>query len=303
MRKTLLLILALAVAGFTGTASAKTNLGRTGPVVSHGNVLTPDNGGPRVLYAPSERDDPAYRARIAARIGGTCDYFDARVATPDSALLSQYEGVMTWADYPYLDNVGLGNNLADFADRGGQVVLGAFCAYTSGNYLSGRIMTQTQYYCPVTGGQNHFSLAEWDGSDPTSCVHSRITSYGSIYRDYLTLVSGAVAGRFTDGEIANAVNNASYPFVIYAIGAGGYPLAPTGQDAERVANGFGCGFIGGYPAGACCIDGAQCEFISQPACEYVGGSFLGVTTCQPGTCSPTAVQPTTWGELKSKLSK
>jgi len=303
MRRTLLLILALAVAGFTGTASAKTNLGGTGPVVSHGNVLTPDNGGPRLLYAPSESDDAGYRAQMAAQIGGTCDFFDARVATPSLSQLQGYDGVMTWANYLYFDNVGFGNTLADYVDGGGRVVLGAFCAYTSGNYLSGRIMTDTSRYCPVTGGFNHFSLAMWDGSDPGACVHWGITSYGSTYRDYLTLVSGYVYGRFTDREIANAVN-AFGGDVVYANGAGGYPLAPFGQDAARAADGFTCGVIHGAPThGACCL-GNDCEVITEIGCLYQGGTYLGDnSTCDAGTCSPTAVQPTTWGELKMKLSR
>ena len=239
MRKTLLVLLALALVGFAGQASAKTNLGASGAVVFNGNDLTPDTGGPRVLYAPSESDDAGYRAQMAAQLGGTCDFFDARVATPSLSQLEGYDCVLTWANYLYFDNVGFGNNLADYVDAGGHVILGAFCAYTSGNYLSGRIMSQTSRYCPVTGGFNHFSLAMWDGSDPSACVHTGITSYGSTYRDYLTLVAGSVYGRYTDGEIANAVNT-PYGDVDYANGAGGYPLAPVGQDAARAANGCLC---------------------------------------------------------------
>jgi len=235
MRKTLLLILAFALAATAGPAFARANLGGTATPVFEGNVLTPDTGGPRLLYAPSESDDAGYRSQMAEEVGGTCDYYDARFGTPDAALLASYDGVMTWANYLYFDNVGFGNNLADFVDQGGHVVLGAFCAYTSGNYLAGRIMSQTSRYCPVTGGLNHFSLAMWDGSDPSCIVHSGITSYGSTYRDYLTLVSGSICGRFTDGEIANAINT-PYGDVAYANGAGGYPLAPIGQDAARAAN-------------------------------------------------------------------
>lgn len=69
-----------------------------------------------------------------------------------------------WANYAFADNVTEGSHLADFVDRGGHVVLGAFCTYTGGNCLSGRIMTDTWRYCPVTGGQNDLSLACGDGS-------------------------------------------------------------------------------------------------------------------------------------------
>lgn len=239
MRKTLLVLLALALAGFAGNASAMSNLGSSATPVFIGNDITPDAGGPRVLYAPSESDDAAYRASMAAQVGGTCDYFDARFGTPSVAMLVDgYDCVMTWANYAYFDNVGFGNNLADFVDAGGHVVLGAFAAYTSGNFLSGRVMTDTSRYCPVLGGFNHFSLAFWDGSDPSCCVHSGVTSYGSTYRDFLTLVSGSVCGRYTDGELANALNGDKD--VVYANGAGGFPLFPSGQDAQRAANACTC---------------------------------------------------------------
>lgn len=242
MRKTLFLVVAIAASGFTGTAPAASNLGSTAEPVFQGNHLTPDAGGLRLLYCPSESDDPGYRARMAAQLGGTCDYFDTRYSTPSVSFLNGYDAVMTWANYAYFDNVDFGNKLADFVDSGGKVVLGAFCAYTSGNYLAGRIMTDTGTYCPVTGGFNHFSLSMWDGSCATSGVHYGITSYGCTYRDYLTLVApgGGVCGLFEDGEIANAFN--SWGSVAYANGAGGYPLFPVGQDPERAANaifGFG----------------------------------------------------------------
>jgi hypothetical protein len=62
------------------------------------------------------------------------------------------------------DNAAMGDVLADFVDLGGHLVLGAFCAYTSGCFRAGRIMTDTSRYRPVIGGINHFSLAMWDGS-------------------------------------------------------------------------------------------------------------------------------------------
>lgn len=238
MRKTLLVLLAIALAGFAGQASAASNLGASATPVFDGHVITPDAGGPRILYGPSESDDAAYRAQMAAQVGGTCDYYDARFGTPSVDFLNGYDCVMVWANYAFFDNVAYGNNLADFVDAGGSVVLGAFAAYTSGNFLSGRIMTDTSRYCPVTGGFNHFSMSFWDGTCADQCPHAGITSYGSTYRDFLTLVSGTVCGRYQDGEIANAINTALD--VVYANGAGGYPLFPSGQDAARAANACVC---------------------------------------------------------------
>lgn len=240
MRKTLLVLLAIAFGVTAGSPVFANNIKTASPAVFEGNDITPDTGGARVLYAPSEADDAGYRAAIAAATGGSCDYYDARYGTPDAALLDSYDCVHVWANYAFYDNVGYGNNLADYVDRGGHVVLGAFCAYTSGNYLSGRIMTDTSRYCPVVGGSNHFSLSMWDGTDADCCVHTGVTSYGMTYRDYLTLVGpgATICGHFQDREMANALNAAQD--VIYANGSGGYPIAGVGQVAVVVANACVC---------------------------------------------------------------
>jgi len=51
----------------------------------------------KILYAPADADDPAYRAAIAALTGGVVDYFDARAATPTAVQLAAYECVYTMA--------------------------------------------------------------------------------------------------------------------------------------------------------------------------------------------------------------
>jgi hypothetical protein len=205
-----------------------TNQGLDLPLIPSPNVLTPDDGrdNARTLYCPSEADDPDYRAQIAAITGGIVDYFDTRVATPDAALLNTYDCVYTWANYAYLDNVLLGDRLADFVDGFGAVVLGAFCTYTSGNYLSGRIMTAG--YSPV-----------WS---PSGSNHLGVTSYECTYRDYLAPQGGGVVdGHFTDGEIAGAWRPDKK--VYYNNGAGALQLGCTGQWPLLVANSCGCSVI------------------------------------------------------------
>lgn len=240
MRKTLLVLLAIAFGVTAGSPVFANNLKTATPAVFEGNDLTPDTGGARVLYAPSESDDAGYRAQIAAATGGTCDYFDARYGTPDAGLLSNYDCVHVWANYAFADNVTYGNNLANFVDAGGHVVMGAFTSYPGGNQLAGRIMTDTSRYCPVQGSGNHFTLSFWDGTDADCCVHVGVTSYGNTYRDYLSVVGpgATICGHYQDREIANALNAAQD--VIYANGAGGYPLGPVGDVAKVVGNACGC---------------------------------------------------------------
>jgi hypothetical protein len=235
MKYLLLGLLCFAVVG--SASAAPTNLGPDRAVEFLGHDLSGETGGGAILYAPSEADDAAFRAAIAAACGCTVDYYDARAGTPDAALLSNYSCVMVWANFAFADNVLYGNNLADFVDAGGHVVLGAFCAYTSGNFLSGRIMTSG--YCPVLGGTNHFSFATYVG-DGTTCIYTGVSSLGATYRDILvTQGSGLVDGHYTDGEICHAYRPDFA--VIYANGCGGFPLDGSAPDwPTAVSNACSC---------------------------------------------------------------
>ncbi len=231
-----------AVLMLAGTGSAvMTNTSGDQPLIHSGHVLTSPalTSVGRILYAPSEEDDPAYRAAISAAAGGAVvDYFDARVATPDMALLREYDCVHTWANYPYADNVLFGDNLAAYVDLGGHVVLGVFCTYTIGNFLSGTIMTPA--YSPVVSpsGSNHFGYSAYDGHG-TTCIHAGVTAYGSFYRDYLALQGGGlVAGSFQDGEIAHAYR--SDFAVVYSNGSGAVQLGGDGDWPLLLANSCAC---------------------------------------------------------------
>jgi hypothetical protein len=201
-------------------------------------------GGPavtKILYAPSEADDPAWRTAMSSYAGGAVvDYFDTRVATPTLAFLQQYAFVYTWANYAYFNNVAFGDVLADYCDTGGNVVLGVFCTFTSGNFLAGRIMTPV--YCPVVApfGTNHYSLDVYAGNGIT-CVYDNVAALDSFYRDILvTQGGGKVDGTYMDGEICHAIQTFKpTPFagnVVYSNGTGANPLLGGGQWAEAVVN-------------------------------------------------------------------
>ena len=247
------------VAGQLG-APQRTNLGSVTGFVSTGHVLTPPatsgqkSAATRVLYCPSENDDPVLRAAIAAQLGGgTVDYFDARVANPGGALLATYDAAFTWANFAYFDNVGLGNELATFVDNGGNVVLGSFCTYTSGNSLAGAIMGVG--YSPVVSpsGSNHFSSSKYVG-DGATCIYSGVSGLTATYRDILvTQGGGVVDGTYLDGEITHAFSPIAVPgagSVVYSNGAGGSQLSPSGDWPIAVGNAIIC-MPGGGAAGSC----------------------------------------------------
>jgi hypothetical protein len=204
--------------------------------------------GHSMLYAPSEGDDPAFRAAISALIGGPVDYYDARVGTPTVAELAAYDCVHTWANFAYANNVAFGDNLAAYVDGGGRAILGVFSTYTSGNFLSGQIMTPS--YSPVYApfGTNHFSFSSYAG-DGSPSLHAGVVTYGIQYRDVLALQgSGVVDAHYQDGEIAVAYRPDLG--VIYVNGTGASQLGAVGDWAQLLAN--TC-LVGAVPEPAACI--------------------------------------------------
>jgi len=176
-----------------------TNMGTVEPVIFTGHDLsTGESAAARascgsILYAPSNPDDPNFRAAVSLACGGaTVDYYDARVGTPGVSLLSTYDCVMTWPNYGYNDMDGFGNNLADYVDAGGKVILGQWCYPSDQSYpLGGRIITSA--YCPVTVSTGYVS-GSYNG-DGTDCVHNGVTAYDTVFLDHATLL----AGNMSDG--------------------------------------------------------------------------------------------------------
>ena len=71
--------------------------------------------------------------------------------TPTLVELQQYDAVILWSDYSYADPTTFGNNLADYMDGGGGVVVAVFSLYSSpGIGIGGRIVDDG--YLPFTLG-------------------------------------------------------------------------------------------------------------------------------------------------------
>lgn len=229
-------------------APQRTNTGETRAIDFTGHVLTDltaVDGAGAILYCPSEADDATYRAAISAAAGGVVvDYFDARVATPSLALLAGYDAAHTWANFAYLAEAEIGNNLAYFNAGGGDVALGVFCTYTTGNNLSGRIMGRDM--CPVISplGTNHFTSSNYIGDGSTCLTSGVTTATASTYRDFLiNQGAGVTDGHYGDAEIFGAyrsVSPAGWGEVSYLNGAGAFQLGGTGAWGQAMANGCTC---------------------------------------------------------------
>jgi hypothetical protein len=160
-------------------------------------------------------------------------YLDTRTTTPTVAALSAYDAVFTWTNSAYANATAFGDNLADYVDGGGRVILGAFVTYTSGNSLGGDIRTAA--YSPVTSpsGSNHFSFSPYAG-DGTSALWTGVGSYGAVYRDFVTLQGAGIAdGHFADGEIAAAYRP---DFAVIYLGGMETLTNDTGDYARLLAN-------------------------------------------------------------------
>ncbi len=218
------------LAAARAAAPGASNTGR-GAYVASPNALTPAQGSSalRMLYAPSEADDPAYRAAIAAVTGGVVDYFDARVGTPSAELLSTYDCVYTWPDYGYLDARLFGDLLGDYVDAGGRVILGLY-SLGGGNHMEGKIVRPG--YCPVRWLGSFDFVASTSGTDGRGCAYAGAPSFYAAYQEVLAAATGGqVSGHYANGEVA--VAQRSDARVFYANGCGasqlGYPIGGWGQ--------------------------------------------------------------------------
>jgi hypothetical protein len=216
--------------------SGEATLGGTGDWAKlMANVALGNPGSHAILMAAADDDDPIYRGQIAAVSGGVVDFFDASVTTPTAAFLHTYDCIYTWANNAFADRVTMGDRLADRVDEGGRVILGAFCTYTLGNSLGGRIMTPN--YCPVTSpaGNNHFTNSSYAG-DGTTLFTGGVAAAACVCRDRLIgQGAGTVCGHYADGEIMVAYRPDGR--VTYFNGGGSDNLAGTGDWGRLIANG------------------------------------------------------------------
>ncbi len=133
------------------------------------------------------------QSEIMAEPGVTAvDLFDAQAGTPTLAQLQQYNIVVPYSNFPFLDADTLGNNLADYVDGGGVVVQYGFSHYgpgqpygingrwASGNYNPYNYSTNLEF--------NSFSLGTFNAGHP---LMAGVTMLNSNFLNVVTLAAGA----------------------------------------------------------------------------------------------------------------
>ncbi len=159
--------------------------------------------------------DSGQTSDVEAYIAGdpfydTVDLEDWRDQTPTVGHLLQYDCVLTWSYNPYQDRTTLGDNLADYVDDGGAVVILYDCWDTSIG-LSGRIMTDNDY-CPMClvwrgGGANGEGLGDYDEDHPIMDGVESIT--GIEFWEYLGVYPAATwLASLTNGKDLAGINTA-----------------------------------------------------------------------------------------------
>jgi len=89
------------------------------------------------------------RSKLVSSGIGTVDTFNARIKTPTYDYLSKYNAILFFSYHGFNQNE-LGNQLAQYVDNGGGVVIGTYSNCGRGNRLEGRWCTEG--YDPITLG-------------------------------------------------------------------------------------------------------------------------------------------------------
>ena len=127
------------------------------------HTCTPSSFNVLIVYADTAAPTQLQSEILAEPGVAAVDLFDAQAGTPTLGQLQQYQIVVPYSNFPFLDPDTLGNNLADYVDGGGVVVQYGFSHYgpgqpfgvngrwVSGNYNPYNYSTNLQF--------NAFSLA------------------------------------------------------------------------------------------------------------------------------------------------
>jgi hypothetical protein len=147
-----------------------------------------------VLIAYSDTNQPTdLRNQVLAEPGVVAaDLFDAQVGTPTLAQLQQYQIVVPYSNFPFQNDVTLGNNLADYVDGGGIVVQYGFSHYGPGQPygVNGRWVTGN--YNPYNYSTNlefgAYTLGAFNAGHP---LMAGVTTLNSNFGNIVAPAGGA----------------------------------------------------------------------------------------------------------------
>jgi hypothetical protein len=213
--------------------SVLTTLGVTASLLTFGAVAasaTPCTG-PTVVAIGAA--NAGYQNDVVAKLQATClftqvDAIDGSLNTPTLTTLDGYDAVLVYSDQTFLDNVAMGDVLADYVDGGGHVVVAALAFFTSDQSgIGGRLSTGG--YLPFTQGGYAIGTHLLLQADlPASPYLANVASFdGGNYTFHNTI---ALAGGAT--QIAHWNDGSSTPLVAVKGDVAGLNFYPPSSDAQ-----------------------------------------------------------------------
>ncbi len=169
---------------------------------------------------------------------GNVDTFDTKIATPTLSNLQQYSALVVWSSFSIFDPTTLGNNLADYVDAGGNVVVMSFGSSLgpTGRWASGG-------YDPLIGSYGGGNVGSMGTIyDPSNPIFAGVSTINAEYIQPGTVRAGATLLASWD---ASNFNSSLAPMVIQSNGLtgkvvnlnfyGAYPYYPnTNGDIDRL---------------------------------------------------------------------
>ncbi len=168
---------------------------------------------------------------------GNVDTFDTKIATPTLSNLQQYSALVVWSSFSIFDPTTLGNNLADYVDAGGNVVVMSFGSSLgpTGRWASGG-------YDPLIGSYGGGNVGSMGTIyDPSNPIFAGVSTINAEYIQPGTVRAGATLLASWD---ASNFNSSLAPMVIQSNGLtgkvvnlnfyGAYPNVNTNGDIDRL---------------------------------------------------------------------
>jgi|GEM_PF-1139474 len=197
--------------------------------------------------------------------------------TPDVATLSNYDVVLTWMNYDYADATAMGNNLADYVDGGGKVLILNFGSYTSG--LAGRIVTDAAY-SPLTQAGLNFVNTDLGSFDATHLIMDGVSTITDLY---YTLTCDLEAGATWIADLADGYDLAAINATEDVVGLNIHPgdaLHWTGDGWVMINNAIR--YVGDFVipevSGQLPADGATGVAVNSDIVFHVTDDMIGVDT-------------------------
>ncbi len=206
------------------------------------------------------------------------DFMDVRSTTPDVATLAAYDVVITWSNYTYADPTAMGNNLADYVDGGGKVIVCTFGLNSSSYGLSGRIVDDAAY-CPLTSAGFNFVYTDLGSFDP-HLIMDGVTTITSLY---YTLTCDLESGATWIADLADGYDLAAINATEDVVGLNIYPADNNNWSGDGwVMINNAIRYIGDFVApevsGQLPADGATGVAVNSDIVFHVTDDMIGVDT-------------------------